>query len=379
MQASKSDDVIRVLHMIGSLEIGGSQMMIINIYKAIDRKKIQFDFVIDHSEARALASEVEALGARVYTMPQFKGYNIMEVRKAWDQFFEEHPEYKILHSHVRSYASLYLPVAKKHGIKTIIHSHSTSNGSGFPALVKKILQFPLRYQADYYFACSAEAGEWLFGRKVINGKRYKTIYNAIDVDKFRFDLLKRRCYRKQLKIEGKIVYIHIGRLHVSKNQDFLIRVFSKIHEVQTESVLVLVGNGKLWNSIEQRIGELKLENCVLMTGERKDVPELLQAADCFLMPSLWEGFGMSAVEAQAAGLHCFVSEAVPEFADIGAGLLHRLYLYQSPEEWADEITKMKTYEHVGDAVNYAISSGYDVKHTAKNIEDIYQRLCHNTI
>ena len=170
---------IRILHMIGCLEIGGSQSMIMNIYRNIDRRIIQFDFVIDKDVKSPLYKEITQLGGKIYKMPKFNGINIIEVQSSWKKFFENHSEYKILHSHVRSYASIYLPVAKRCGVTTIIHSHNTSNGVGFPSLVKKILQFPLRYQADYLFACSKEAGEWLFGKKAIKKDNFKVIYNGI--------------------------------------------------------------------------------------------------------------------------------------------------------------------------------------------------------
>lgn len=120
--------MVRILQMIGSLNVGGSQTMILNLYRNIDREKIQFDFVLDHPNERYFAADAEALGARIYNLPGFTGFNAHEVKIAWDSFLTAHPEYKVLHSHVRSYASLYLPVAKKHGLKTIIHSHSLLRG-----------------------------------------------------------------------------------------------------------------------------------------------------------------------------------------------------------------------------------------------------------
>ena len=134
---------IRVLQMTASLYSGGSQNMIVNLYKAIDRNKVQFDFIVDHPELNDLQPVVEQLGAKVYTMPQFKGTNILQVKKAWNDLFTNHPEYKILHSHSRSYASIYLKIAKEHGLKTIIHSHNTSNGSGVKAMIKNALQLTL--------------------------------------------------------------------------------------------------------------------------------------------------------------------------------------------------------------------------------------------
>ena len=102
--------------MIGSLEMGGSQNMVMSLYRAIDRSKAQFDFVIDSDKADVFSDEIQSLGGRVYRFPKFDGKNYRQIRTVWNDFFVNHPEYRILHSHVRSYASLYLPIAKKYGI-----------------------------------------------------------------------------------------------------------------------------------------------------------------------------------------------------------------------------------------------------------------------
>lgn len=244
--------MIRVLHMIGSLEIGGSQAMVMNIYRNIDRSKIQFDFIVDHPENAFFSEEITQLGGKIYYFPSFKGNNYYEIKKTWNNFFKEHPEYKILHSHVRSYASLYLPIAKKYGLKTIIHSHSTSNGSGIKALVKQILQYPLRFQADYFFGCSKIAGEWLFGKKVVNSAKYYMVKNAINLNDY-CSTDKREYYRKMINAKDDIVFGHVGRLHEAKNHEFLLEVFKKIHFQNPNTKLVIIGEGELRSSIEKNI------------------------------------------------------------------------------------------------------------------------------
>ena len=183
--------MIRILQMIGSLNVGGSQTMILNIYRNIDREQMQFDFILDHPDETYFADDVKALGGRIFTLPVFRGTNAGEVRRDWNNFLYSHPDYHVLHSHVRSYASLYLPVAKKHGLKTIIHSHNISNGTGMTATVKDILQKPLRYQADVLMACSTEAGRWLYGDKAVQSDRFLFVPNAVDTSLFRPDSEKR--------------------------------------------------------------------------------------------------------------------------------------------------------------------------------------------
>ncbi|SHL76011.1 glycosyltransferase family 1 protein [Fibrobacter sp. UWH4] len=303
--------MIRILHVLGGLDRGGAETMVMNLYRAIDKTKVQFVFITHTNHRQAYTEEIEKLGGKIYYFPKFKGINYFQLKGIWKNFFKDHPEYKILHSHVRSYASLYLPIAKKAGLKTIIHSHSTSNGKGLSSFVKQMMQFPLRYQADYFFGCSKEAGEWLFGKKVVESSKYHILKNAIDTEKYTFNEESRAQYREKLRLGNKLTYVHVGRFHPSKNHTFLLNLFAEIHRRNPNTVLLLVGDGPLHSSIQTQIEELCLQDDVLLLGSRDDIPEILHAADCFLFPSLWEGFGMVAVEAQATGLPCICSDMVP--------------------------------------------------------------------
>lgn len=363
---------IRVLQMIGSLEMGGSQAMIINLYKAINRDRIQFDFILDHPKATQLLPIVEELGARVYYMPTFKGKNYREIKKAWDKFFQEHPEYTILHSHVRSYASLYIPIAKKYGLKTIIHSHSTSNGSGITSYIKAIMQYPLRFQADFFFGCSREAGQWLFGEKVVESDRYYVLQNAIDVSKYTFNPNIRLEYRRLLEIsENKKVYVHVGRLHEAKNHLFLLEVFCEIQKRNPNSLLLLVGDGDLKHVIERKIKELKIEEYVMMLGARNDVANIFQAADCFIFPSKWEGLPVTVVEAQASGLPCFVSNTVTKDVNLSR-LVINLPIDKGTDIWVEAIEKIGNQRiDVSEDIKKA---GFDIKKSAQWLTNFYEGL-----
>ena len=358
---------IRVLHMIGSLNIGGSQTMVLNLYRSIDRRQIQFDFVIDHPEEVYLKPEVENLGAKVYVMPAYNGANLVQIKKSWKKFFLEHPEYKILHSHVRSYASLYIPIVKKMGIKTIIHSHSTSNGKGIKSFVKKVLQLPLRNQADCFMGCSKEAGEWLFGKKVVKSNKYFVLKNAIDTNLYRFNPVIRENYRKDLNLNGKIVYIHVGRFHPAKNHVFLLNLFAELQKQQNNAVLLLVGDGGLRSEIEAQIQALHIWDSVYLLGNRSDVANLLQAADRFLFPSLWEGLGIVAIEAQAAGLPTFCSDVVPN--EIAVSNLCSFLPLNDPQIWADKILASDLSRQ--DCLQQVVDAGYDIQSTARWLQDFY--------
>ena len=360
--------MIRILQMVASLYNGGSQAMIINLYKNIDRNKIQFDFIVDHPEYDAYKNVIEELGGKIYTTPLFNGRNIVEVKKAWNDFFKKHHEYKILHSHARSYASIYLPIAKKYGVKTIIHSHNTSNGKGISSIAKSIMQYPLRYQADYYFGCSKDAGKWLFGNRVINSDSFYVLNNAIDASNFRLNENIRKQYRNDFKVDKKTVYIQVGSLTDQKNHIFTINVFKELVKIKKDIKLYIVGVGENQTIIERLINEYNLNEYIQLLGRRNDVNNLLQMADCYIMPSIYEGLSVAAIEAQASGIKCFLSDVVSKDVKI-SDVVEFLPLQE--DVWVkklnDSFGKQDTYDEI-------IKAGYDIKDTSKWLLEFYERI-----
>jgi len=343
--------------------------MIMNIYRNIDRSKMQFDFVLDHPKETYFAEEAKALGAKIYTMPGFNGANAAEIKRDWNNFFYTHPEYRVLHSHVRSYASLYLPVAKKHGVKTIIHSHSTSNGTGAAAMAKNALQYPLKKQADVLMACSTEAGLWLYGEKAVKSDKYVFMPNAVDLDRFRFKEENRSMLRKKLGLEDRFVVGHVGRFMGDKNHVFLIEAFAKLKASRPEASLLLVGDGDLQRTVAMKAVELGVAEDVILTGNRNDIPELLSAMDVFAFPSIREGLPVTLIEAQAAGLPCLVSENVT--TDVAISPLVKRLPIDNAELWAQEMLKVAGRQDVSADI---IKAGFDVKDSARKLEELYRKL-----
>lgn len=359
--------MVRILHVLGGLERGGAETMVMNLYRNIDRSNIQFDFIIHTTEKQAYYQEISHMGGKIYHFPAFNGKNIFFLKNKWARFFTDHPEYKILHSHVRSYASLYLPIAKKHGLKTIIHSHSTSNGKGVLAVVKRFLQFPLRYQADYLIACSDESGKWLYGTKACKKHNYMLIPNAIDTEKYRFSEQISNAYRKKMNIENRFVIGHVGRFHEAKNHMFLLDVFAGVCAKRSDAVLLLVGDGSLRKNIQNKIHSLKLNDRVILTGSRNDVPQLMQAMDVFIFPSLWEGLPVTVVEAQAAGLPCLISDRITSGVDLSK-LVMRLPV-DDPYVWVKAILNLKTKR--SDVTTEIKRAGFDIKDSATDLTEFY--------
>lgn len=364
---------IRILQMMAVLELGGSQSMVMNLYRAIDKDKVQFDFIVDHPDKNDWRKEIKAMGGRVYDFPRFTGKNFFKIKKAWSDFFSNHKEYNILHTHSRSYASIYIPIAKRHGLVTIAHSHSTSNGRGAISLAKDIMQLPIRYQADYLFACSQTAGEWLFGKRAMRSAKFWIIPNAIDCRQFIFNPVIRGRIRKELGADNDFLIGHVGRMVPPKNHLFLLEIFAEVRNAREDAKLILIGDGELRPLIEAKARDMGINEAVLFLGPKQNVSDYYQAMDCFVFPSLWEGLGITVIEAQVSGLPCIVSENVPRAVDVVDGLVRRLDLDSGMRAWAEVLKNLKTsdrHSHLDEMMR----SGYDISGSAAEMQEFYLKI-----
>lgn len=364
---------IRILHVLGGLGLGGAESMVMNLYRHMDREKIQFDFVIYENGKLDFYDEIISLGGQVFKSPHFNGVNALKYIKFWVKFLNAHQEYGVIHGHVRSTASIYLLIASHLGRETIAHSHSTSNGTGISALVKKTLQYPIRFISDYQMACSLDAGKWLFGRKVLNRNSFFIIKNAINMETFKFSPAVRAKKRKDLGLEHQFVLCNVGRLVYPKNHEFMLNIYEELIYQCPEAVLVLVGEGELEKVLKQKVKEKGLEKGVLFLGNRSDVSEILCAADIFLFPSRYEGLGIAAVEAQAAGLMTLCSERIPKEVFI-TPYIQSIPLSEKPEKWIHTIMKYrKGYEHKCYAEKIK-QAGYNIDSSADKMQKFYLNL-----
>lgn len=361
---------IRILHVLGTLNRGGAETMIMNIYRSIDRTKIQFDFMIHTDKECDYNDEIIKLGGKIYNVPRYIGRNHFKYKKAWKSFFNIHPEYKIVHGHMRSTAVIYLSIAKNHGLITIAHSHSTaSRGNKIEQLVKNIMQYPIRFIADYLFACSNEAGRWLFGKKAITKDNYKVIKNAINIEKYIFNECKRNEMRSILGIEDKFVVGHVGSFTYPKNHKFLISVFYEIQKKYKDSILLLVGDGELRSHIQKHIDDLGINDKVKLIGVVGNVNDYMQAMDVFVFPSLWEGLPVTVVEAQAAGLQCFISDKITEEVCI-TPCIKSISLNESVKNWGYKIISSK--KNRGYETSFYIEKGgFDIYDSVKLLTTFY--------
>lgn len=333
---------LRIVHVMGSLEAGGIQSFVMNVYRVIDRNYYQFDFVVEHHQNRFYESEIRELGGRVFYHESFNGRNVVSYRRQWRNLLSNHPEWGVMHCHLRSSASLFLPIAKKSGIKVIVHSHSTSEPSSH-AVIKRVLEYPLRFQADACLSCSSDAGVWLFGRRIANSNRFKVINNCLEVNRYKYSPTERDRLRKDLGIDDKtFVYGTVGRLVQVKRQAFLIKAFKVIKASKPASVLLIIGDGPLRGDLEALAMHEGVGDAVYFLGERSDVCSLCSAMDAFVLPSEHEGLGISLVEAQISGLPCVYSDTIPKEAVITSRGMRAKSVRDGIGSWANECIAITT-------------------------------------
>lgn len=358
-------DQVRILHVVTYMGRGGLETMLMNYYRHIDRSKVQFDFLVHRAFRADYDDEIESLGGHIFRLPRLVPWSRSYLKKL-EQFFQRHPEYKIVHVHQDCLSSVILKAAKSCGVSVrIAHSHNSNQDKNLKYLIKMIYKKQIPCYATHLFSCGKEAGDWMFG-----GAPYQVMNNAIDTQQYRFDADLRSRVRKELAIdEDAFVIGHVGRFHPQKNHKFLIDIFAKVRALNEKAVLLLVGDGDLRTEIEQQAVSLGVFESIIFAGVRSDVPNLLQAMDCFVFPSLYEGLSMATVEAQASGLPCVFSDGVPvECAK--ANLVQHIPLSAGVSVWADAILKNKNATRQ-DTSSQIIKAGYDIAANAQWLQNFY--------
>ena len=367
----QNEGQIRILHVLGTLNLGGAESRIIDLYRNMDRERVQFDFLVhsspDKTGKKSPTSDelmavrepdyfdnfVKKLGGRIYAVPKFTGTNLVDYKAALKQFFGEHQgEWKVVQGHMTSTAAIYLPIAKKVGNPIVIaHARSAGVDSGVKGLATKIIRSPLQKEGvtDYNFACSKEAGISVFGNNLMNAGSVRIIPNAIDLKRFAYNEEVRNKIRAELGVSNAIVIGHVGSFRYAKNHEFLLNVFaqlcrfldnddlnqySMIHGMRVR--LLMLGTGTLFEETKKLADKLHIYDRCIFAGNKSNASEYYQAMDYFCFPSRYEGLPGSVIEAQAAGLQCLVSDAVTSDVNV-TELVSMRSINSEPRDWARKI------------------------------------------
>lgn len=372
--------MIRVLQVFTIMNRGGAESMIMNYYRKIDRKKVQFDFLVHRSEPGAFDDEIKSLGGVIYRLdpinPLFpKGYY-----NSLRNFLNVHNSYQIIHSHLNTFSCFPLKIAQEFNIPCrIAHAHIAidrlsllsivSQKESIKETLKKVIKLQLKKKihrsTTHYFSCGEKAGKWLFGDKT----PFATMNNAIDADKFIYNPQIALEYRKKLQLKNELVLGHVGRFTSQKNHFFLLQIFASLVKLKSESRLVLVGDGPLRSKIEQEVEKLGIKDKVLILGVRTDIPELYQLFDVFVFPSFYEGLPVTLIEAQAAGLNTLASDTITKEVQLTSNI-HFLPIEETPEIWANKIMELSSYLRQ-DMKGVITTKAYDIISNTEKIQKFY--------
>lgn len=368
---------IRVLHVLGGVGLGGAESRIMDLYRQMNRDEIQFDFLVhsknvNERKPQFYDEEIQAMGGHIYVLPKFKVYNYFSYKKAVRKFFAEHKEFRVVQGHMTSTAGIYLPIAKKAGVPiTVAHARNAGVVKGPKGAATRFFRQGLAEKADFCFACSMLAGQDVFGKEAVHEGMVKIIHNAIDVRRFTYDEKVREAMREQLGVSGKLVLGHVGRFEYQKNHPYLLEIFAAVCRERPDAVLLLLGDGEERPAMEERCRQLGIDGQVKFMGNRKDAERYYQAMDLFLLPSFFEGLPGVLVEAQAAGLKCFVSDTVTREAK-ATDLVTYLSIEQPAKNWAKEILERAGYER-RDTAQELTAAGFNVYTQAGGYSLFYQK------
>lgn len=356
---------IRILQVLTLMNKGGAETMVMNYYRVLDRTKYQFDFFVHRSERGAYDDEIESMGGRIYRACSIRPGHYIQYFRFLDKFFKEHAhEYVAIHAHIQENSGFCMKYAAKYGIKNRLCTSHTS-GWGFD------YKTPFRLFGRLYFkyiterlACGGEAGEFLYG-----SKDFSVFPNAIPVDSYVYNPQIAVDFKRKREWDDKLIIGNVARLNIHKNQSFAIEVFNEIHQMNPKSILVFVGDGDYRKNLQEKVQEMGLSECVYFEGVQSDVPKYLSTFDLLLFPSLYEGLPVSIIEAQTAGLKCFLSDTIDKTVDIGGNITF-LPLSLSPKEWALKLLESLPYKRSNMSA-LVKNKGYDVNENILHLLDLY--------
>lgn len=357
----------RILHVVSSMNRAGIENALMNYYRYIDRQKIQFDFLMSKMEPSDFDEEIESLGGRIYRIPMS---NPIKYLKGLYNFFKTHKEYQIVHVHHLPWGALALTAAKANGVKNrISHVHFAKDTSKLIGLKQMMREIAKRF-STYYFACGVIAGKNYFGAKRLEKPNFKVLNNAIDGAKFNFNTSIREKIRRELNIgDDTLVVGFVARLRPVKNPIFTLDVFKALSKKLPDVRLIMVGDGFMKPELEEYARQTGVAEKCIFTGAVDNPQDYMQAMDILLFPSINEGLGMVAVEAQATGLRCIASTGVPTECKL-TELVTFLPVADGCEKWAEEILNGKDYQREG-RIPEIRKAGYEAATTAGELQRFY--------
>lgn len=372
---NKRKKPIRILHVLTAMNRAGTETMLMNLYRAVDRDKVQFDFAVTSTKRCDYDDEIESLGGIIIHYPRYTGKNHLSYKQWWNHFFKTHPEYLIVHGHIGSTASIYLKIAKKYGCFTIAHSHSTGGKANIHDVLYKFFSYSTRYIADYFIGCSTEALISRYGKKIAEDDRKSCVLNnGIDVNKYIYSNQIRNEVKDELGLEKDTLVVGtVGRFTEAKNTFFIVDILAELKKKEPNFRFIWAGTGEMKEQTEKYIVEKNLQENVLLLGVRDDIPRILQALNVFILPSKFEGLPVIGVEVQAAGVPMLCSDKVSP--EVNMSKCVTFLPINNTGTWVESILQEKSFRRVEGAAYDVVNAGYDIQTTSVWLTDFYEKRC----
>lgn len=360
-------EVKRILQVLTTTNKGGAETMVMNCYRAIDKTRIQFDFLVHRSERGDFDEEIEQMGGRIFHTISIRPWNYLTYFKDLDRFFYEHEgEFVAVHAHIQENSCFALKYAEKYGIRNrVCTSHAADRNKDYKFLFRKFAMLFGEKSITAKLACGVEAGKCLYG----DNANFQVMHNPIDVKKFVYNQEVSRSLREEKGWGDHLIIGNVARFGYPKNQTFIVDIFAEVLKKRNDAVLVFIGHGPDMPMVKNKVHQMGLDDKVFFEGLQNNVAKYLSAFDVIIHPSIFEGMPISIIEAQSAGVKCFLSDTIDSDVNV-TGDVTFLSLDHIPKEWADAILKVVPYPKP-DNYQKIVDAGYDVFQSLNQLITIY--------
>lgn len=381
---------IKVLQVVGTMNRGGAEVMLIDLFRQIS-SDFQFDFLVNYKISSGIPKgdfdeEILLTDSKIHYIPAQWDLGVKKYILAFQKLIAEIGVPDIVHIHMNSKCGVIAKAAKLAGIKHVIaHSHADLKfrGSIKSRIASNLeLQFQKRLIAKYadnFWGCSPEANRSLFYNRLLTPSKSAVINNAIDVDAYvSIPTIEIETMRKSWGVSSNtIVFGNVGRIVAHKNIDFLLDVLNAYQTVNSDFIFVIVGrieDQTYYDSFTLKAKTYGLTDKIKYIGVRSDVPLVFRSFDVFLGPALKEGFGMVAVEAQAAGLPSVLYTGFPKSVDMELELVTFISNFEV-NNWVEAIKNINFKRvDLNEIKKKIISKGFDIQTNVETIETMYRKI-----
>jgi glycosyltransferase involved in cell wall biosynthesis len=368
---------LHIGHVVRAMNHGGVETWLMMLLQKADPARLRFTFLTQVAEPAAFDDEIRRLGGAI--VPVLEPHRPWRYARDFRRALATHGPFDVVHSHVHHYSGFVCKLARDAGVPVrIAHGHTDDRSlqaaagplrRGYLWLAGQLL----RRHASRGLAASERAACALFGADWQQQPRRQLLFAGIDTAPFRAPRDAASARAALGLSSDAFVVCHVGRFVAVKNHSFLVRAFAELARTDAHAVLLLVGDGPLRPQIEAQVRAAGLADRVRFAGVRGDVPHLLAgAADAFVLPSLFEGLPMVALEAQAAGLPCLLSDGIARETAVVPGAVRWLALTAGPGAWAEALAGLRRVTRTPDAALACMeASAFDIRTSLRHLEKAY--------